>query len=125
MCQPTQSNNAANPLILYNPLIFRADNFIAGSLVRCKSKAIWLSHGQHIGKEVTMTSKLKVLVSAVGFAALLATPVMAKSHGHHRGFVAAGPAHARFGAPAGIYRGRDWQLEGRLPVPDLPVPYRY
>ena len=35
-----------------------------------------------------MTSNLKVILSAVGVAALAASPAMAKSHAHH--FVAAG-----------------------------------
>jgi hypothetical protein len=69
-----------------------------------------------------MTSNLKILLAAVGFAALAATPVMAKSHVRHRG-VDAIPVAPLVG-PAVPFAGYDWQLGGRLPLPDSMVPYR-
>ena len=59
-----------------------------------------------------MATKIKILVSALGFAALAATPVMAKSHAQHRQTTtttfpsAVVPPHAAFG-PDGTLLGSD------------------
>ena len=68
-----------------------------------------------------MTSNLKLILSAVGVAALLASPAMAKSK-HHEGARALGnvpsDARAESYAPATSYA----PASQRVYAPDLPVP---
>jgi hypothetical protein len=52
------------------------------ALVRCRNDAD-LSAGVIGKQEANMTSNLKIILSAIGVAALLASPAMAKSHVRH------------------------------------------
>jgi hypothetical protein len=71
-----------------------------------------------------MKANLKVMLSAVGVAALLASPAMAQTHPRHRHVAPATvsvPSDARASAPNGVFRAPETPTY----APDAPAPRSY
>src|SRR5258706_661032 len=68
-------------LSLYKHDIFQHDLVMSRSLVRCGMRATCRGPEPETHTRLNMRTNLKVMLSAVGVAALLGSPAMAKAHG--------------------------------------------
>jgi hypothetical protein len=105
--------------------IFRHDLVIGQSLVRCEMRAIyWRGATTPTNMRLNMTTNLKMILSALGVAAMLASPAMAKTERHHHAAPSTVyiPSDARGAVTTyGAFRAP----ESPMFAPDAPTPPTY